>query len=98
MLVYCVFAHSCHSVIADLIPSSHRSTSTAAAALPPQLVPLLADAFENAKTALAKVLPEVKKPNILEEAEFVDDGGGFEKEKMLQGKTRSKATSPKVCY
>ncbi|GAA6012596.1 hypothetical protein JCM11491_005447 [Sporobolomyces phaffii] len=68
----------------NLIPSSHRSTSSAAAALPPQLVPLLADAFENAKAALAKVLPEVKKPNVLEEAEYIDDGGGFEKEKMLQ--------------
>ncbi|GAA5958407.1 hypothetical protein JCM3765_007866 [Sporobolomyces pararoseus] len=68
----------------NLIPSSHRSTSSAAAALPPQLVPLLAESFEDAKTALAKVLPEVKKPNVLEEAEFVDDGGGFEKEKMLQ--------------
>ncbi|GAA5844990.1 hypothetical protein JCM5353_005305, partial [Sporobolomyces roseus] len=68
----------------NLIPSSHRSTSTAASALPPQLVPVLADSFEVAKAALAKVLPEVKRPNILEEAEFVDDGGGFEKEKMLQ--------------
>ncbi|GAA5899592.1 uncharacterized protein JCM6883_005268 [Sporobolomyces salmoneus] len=68
----------------NLIPSSHRSTSSAAAALPPQLVPLLAESFENAKVALSKVLPEVKKPNVLEEAEFVDDGGGFEKEKMLQ--------------
>lgn len=72
-------------MLVDLIPSSHRSTSSAAAALPPQLVPLLADSFENAKAALAKVLPEVKKPNVLEEAEFIDDGGGFEKEKMLQG-------------
>jgi hypothetical protein len=79
------------SMTADLIPSSHRSTSTAAAALPPQLVPLLAEGFENAKAALAKVLPEVKKPNVLEEAEFVDDGGGFEKEKMLQGEWQTLA-------
>ncbi|GAA5878836.1 hypothetical protein JCM1840_000730 [Sporobolomyces johnsonii] len=68
----------------NMIPSSHRSTSSAAAALPPQLVPLLTDSFENAKAALAKVLPEVKRPNILEEAEWVDENGGFEKEKMLQ--------------
>jgi hypothetical protein len=28
----------------------------------------------------------MKKPNVLEEAEWEDDGGGFEKEKMMQGK------------
>lgn len=69
----------------DLIPSTARSTSSHAAPLPPQVVPLLADSLEHAKTALAKVLPEVKKVNVLEEAEFVDEGAGFEKEKMLQG-------------
>lgn len=31
------------------------------------------------------MLPDVKKPNVLEEAEWEDDGGGFEKEKMMQG-------------
>ena len=36
------------------------------------------------KTALAKVLPPVKRVNVLEEAEFVEVDGGFEKEKMLQ--------------
>lgn len=36
---------------------------------------------------MSKVLPEVKKPNVLEEAEWEDDGGGFEKEKMMQGET-----------
>ncbi|BGP21552.1 AAA family ATPase [Rhodotorula toruloides] len=68
----------------NLIPSTARSTSSHAAPLPSQLVPLLADSLEHAKTALAKVLPEVKKVNVLEEAEFVDEGAGFEKEKMLQ--------------
>ncbi|BGO94598.1 hypothetical protein NBRC10512_004974 [Rhodotorula toruloides] len=68
----------------NLIPSTARSTSSHAAPLPPQVVPLLADSLEHAKTALAKVLPEVKKVNVLEEAEFVDEGAGFEKEKMLQ--------------
>ncbi|GAA5972277.1 hypothetical protein JCM11641_002388 [Rhodosporidiobolus odoratus] len=68
----------------NLIPSTARSTSSSAAPLPPQLVPLLADALENAKEALTKVLPDVKKISVLEEAEFVEEGGGFEKEKMMQ--------------
>lgn len=70
---------------ADLIPSSARATSSNAVPLPPQLVPLLSSDFEKAKVALKRILPEVKKANVLEEAEFEDDGGGFEKEKMLQG-------------
>lgn len=70
---------------ADLIPSTARATSSSAAPIPSQLVPLLADAFEAAKKALSKVLPDVKRPNVLEEAEWEDDGGGFEKEKMMQG-------------
>lgn len=70
---------------ADLIPSTARSSSSAAAPIPPQLEPLLNEALEAAKIALTKVLPDVKKPNVLEEAEWEDDGGGFEKEKMMQG-------------
>jgi hypothetical protein len=50
-------------------------------------VPLLEDDFEKAKVALKRILPEVKKANVLEEAEYEDDGGGFEKEKMLQGES-----------
>ncbi|KAI5478471.1 AAA family ATPase [Pseudohyphozyma bogoriensis] len=68
----------------NLIPSTARATSSSAAPIPPQLEPLLNPAFEAAKLALSKVLPEVKKTNILEDAEWEDDGGGFEKEKMIQ--------------
>lgn len=69
----------------DLIPSTARSASSAAQPLPPHIVPLLADSLERAKAALKKVLPEVKKPNVLEEAEYeVEGDGGFEREKMLQ--------------
>ena len=74
----------CSLSFPDLIPSTARSTASAAAPLPPQLVPLLSHALDNAKTALAKVLPPVKRVNVLEEAEFVEVDGGFEKEKMLQ--------------
>ncbi|KAL8286687.1 hypothetical protein RQP46_004215 [Phenoliferia psychrophenolica] len=68
----------------NLIPSTARATSSAAAPIPPQLEPLLTEALEAAKIALTKVLPDVKKANVLEEAEWEDDGGGFEKEKMMQ--------------
>ncbi|KAK4055288.1 TAT-binding protein-like protein 7, AAA ATPase [Microbotryomycetes sp. JL201] len=68
----------------NLIPSTARATSSLAAPLPVQLEPLLSDSLETAKQVLAKVLPEVKKVNVLEDAEWEDDGGGFEKEKMMQ--------------
>ncbi|KAH9825030.1 hypothetical protein DFH28DRAFT_1016425 [Melampsora americana] len=68
-----------------LIPSTSRSSSSAASPLPPQLLPLLASWLDRAKETLSKILPDVKKPNVLEEAEFEEDaGGGFEREKMIQ--------------
>lgn len=70
----------------DLIPSTARAASSSAAPIPSQLAPLLSSTLEEAKLALARILPNVKKPNVLEEAEWEDDGGGFEKEKMMQGK------------
>ena len=66
-----------------MIPSTSRSTSSSAAPLPPQLQSLLSSTLEEAKAALKRVLPEMKKVNILEEAEWEDDNAGFEKEKML---------------
>ncbi|EGG12523.1 uncharacterized protein MELLADRAFT_88891 [Melampsora larici-populina 98AG31] len=68
-----------------LIPSTSRSSSSAASPLPPQLLPLLATWLERAKETLSKILPDIKKPNVLEEAEYEEDaGGGFEREKMIQ--------------
>ncbi|GAA5866873.1 hypothetical protein JCM3774_004585 [Rhodotorula dairenensis] len=80
----------------NLIPSTARSTSSAAAPLPPQLVPLLSHALDNAKIALARVLPPVKRVNVLEEAEFVDVDGGFEKEKMLQSFEQLRVFRPRL--
>jgi hypothetical protein len=74
----------------DLIPSTARSTSSAATPLPPHLAPLLGPSLEKAKAALSKVLPEVRKANILEEAEYEeDDDAGFAKEKMIQSEFRA---------
>ncbi|BGP44653.1 TAT-binding protein-like protein 7, AAA ATPase [Rhodotorula kratochvilovae] len=80
----------------NLIPSTARSTSSSAAPIPPQLLPLLSTSFDHAKTALAKVLPEVKRVNVLEEAEFVEDGGGFEKEKMMQAFEQLRVFRPRM--
>ncbi|KAJ3850123.1 AAA-domain-containing protein [Lentinula lateritia] len=58
--------------IKKLVPSSARSSSSAAAPLPTQLVPLLHDSLQKAKNILGRVLPLEKKLTALEEAEFED--------------------------
>lgn len=69
----------------EIVASSARSASSAAAQLPPQLVPLLSDSLERIKKAVDLALPPVKKRTALEEAEYEDDDGDtFEKELMLQ--------------
>lgn len=81
---------------ADLIPSTARSTSSAAAPLPPQLESLLSASLEEAKAALKRVLPEIKKVNVLEEAEWEDDNAGFEKEKMLTAFQQLRVFRPRM--
>jgi ATPase family AAA domain-containing protein 2 len=73
----------------EIVPSSERSSSSAAAPLPKAVKPLLESKLEKIKTVLAALIPEKKKRNVLEEAMFEDDGmGGFESEVMMQGITR----------
>lgn len=43
------------------------------------------------------MLPPVKRVNVLEEAEFVEVDGGFEKEKMLQCKTPESVSDILAC-
>ena len=81
----------CHVVIArgtELVPSSARSTSSSAAPLPSQLVPLLDETFQRVKLLLDKALPLGKKRTALEEAEFEDDEpeGALEREILMQSK------------
>ena len=72
----------------DLVPSTARSSSSLAAALPPHLESLLKDSLNKAIVSLAKVLPEIRKISVLEEAEFEDGGvGGFEQERNMQSKS-----------
>jgi ATPase family AAA domain-containing protein 2 len=74
------------NVLLELVPSSARSSTSAAAQLPSQFVPLLSDALEQVKNVIAKVLPVGKKRSALEEAEYEDDDedGALEREMMLQ--------------
>ncbi|KAG0150225.1 hypothetical protein CROQUDRAFT_652646 [Cronartium quercuum f. sp. fusiforme G11] len=89
-----------------LIPSTSRSSSSVASPLPVQLQPLLERWLVSAKKTLGRMLPEIKKPNVLEEAEYEDDvgGGGFEREKMIQSfetlrvfRPRMVISGPKGC-
>jgi hypothetical protein len=71
----------------ELVPSSARSSSSAASPLPQQFVPLLGDTLEKVKSTIDKVLPLEKKLSALEEAEFEDEGGedgAFDREMFSQ--------------
>lgn len=70
------------------MPSSARSSSSAATPLPVQFVPLLEDTLEKVKQVVHRVMPVEKKLSALEEAEFEDEGGeegALEKELFSQG-------------
>ncbi|BEI93938.1 uncharacterized protein CcaverHIS019_0603970 [Cutaneotrichosporon cavernicola] len=83
--------------VKKIVPSSARSTSSAAIQLPNQLVPLLANDLERLKLAVDLALPRVKKRTALEEAEFEDDDGdSFEKEMMLQSLDQLRTYRPRL--
>lgn len=70
------------------MPSSARSSTSAATPLPTQFVPVLSDALEKVKEVIQRVLPLEKKLSALEEAEFEDDGGeegALDREMLSQG-------------
>jgi deoxyribose-phosphate aldolase len=72
--------------ILELVPASARSSTSAAAPLPAQFVPLLGDALDNVKQMVDRVLPLGKKRTALEEAEYEDDDeeGALEREMLMQ--------------
>jgi len=71
------------------VPSSARSSASVASPLPTQLVPLLSQTLDKVKVVIDKVMPVSKKRTALEEAEWEDEdqGGGLERELMLQCKS-----------
>ncbi|KAJ7476930.1 AAA-domain-containing protein [Mycena galericulata] len=85
--------------IKKLVPAAARSSASVAAPLPQQLAPLLGDALERVKSAIALVLPVDKKLSALEEAEFEDvggEGGALERELTMQSMASLRVYRPRV--
>ncbi|KAJ7165606.1 AAA-domain-containing protein [Mycena crocata] len=85
--------------IKKLVPAAARSSASVAAPLPQQLTPLLGDALERVKSAIALVLPVDKKLSALEEAEFEDvggEGGALERELTMQAMASLRVYRPRV--
>ncbi|KDR71037.1 hypothetical protein GALMADRAFT_75355 [Galerina marginata CBS 339.88] len=85
--------------IKKLVPSSARSTSSAATPLPVQFVPLLESTLEKVKEVIQRVMPVEKKLSALEEAEFEDEGGeegALEKEMLSQAMQTLRVYRPRV--
>ncbi|WWD22907.1 hypothetical protein CI109_107402 [Kwoniella shandongensis] len=83
--------------IKKIVPSSARSTSSAAIQLPPHLVPLLSAPLNRLQTAIDHVLPPKKHRTALEEAEYEDeDGDSFEKHMMLQSLDKLRTFRPRI--
>ncbi|KAH7881853.1 AAA-domain-containing protein [Phlebopus sp. FC_14] len=84
--------------VKKLVPSSSRSSSSAASPLPSQLAPLLADTVEQVKEAINKVLPVSKKRSALEEAQWEDDSeeGALEREMLMQSMETLRVYRPRL--
>ncbi|KAF7331024.1 AAA-domain-containing protein [Mycena venus] len=85
--------------IKKLVPAAARSSASVAAPLPQQLSPLLGDALERVKAAIALVLPVDKKLSALEEAEYEDVGGesgALEREMTMQEMASLRVYRPRV--
>ncbi|KAJ7083103.1 AAA-domain-containing protein [Mycena belliarum] len=85
--------------IKKLVPAAARSSASVAAPLPQQLTPLLGDALERVKSAIALVLPVDKKLSALEEAEYEDaggEGGALEREMTMQSMASMRVYRPRV--
>ncbi|CAE6418854.1 unnamed protein product [Rhizoctonia solani] len=84
--------------VKKLIPSSARSASSHASPLPKHLQPLLQPALDHVTAALEKSLPDSKKRNTLEEAEweYDDADGGWEREMISQALETLRVHRPRV--
>ncbi|WVR03216.1 hypothetical protein IAU60_000207 [Kwoniella sp. DSM 27419] len=83
--------------IKKIVPSSARSTSSAAVQLPAHLVPLLSAPLDRLRTAIDHVLPPRKQATALEEAEYEEEeGDSFEKHMMLQSLDKLRTFRPRI--
>ncbi|KAJ5242501.1 uncharacterized protein N7469_000828 [Penicillium citrinum] len=84
--------------VKKMVPSSERSTSSGATALPQNVEPLLRRALAEVETSLSEILPQRKRLTALEEAQYEepDDGNGFRREQMMQEFDRSRVFRPRL--
>lgn len=84
--------------IKKMVPSSERSTSSGASALPQNVEPLLRRPLAEIQTALSEILPQRKRLTALEEAQFEEPrgGDGFKREQMMQEFDRSRVFRPRL--
>ncbi|TFK28597.1 AAA-domain-containing protein [Coprinopsis marcescibilis] len=85
--------------IKKIVPSSARSSTSAATTLPPQFEPLLGDTLEQVKATIERVMPIEKKLSALEEAEFEEVGGedgALEREMLSQSMQTLRIYRPRV--
>ncbi|KAF8328535.1 uncharacterized protein EI90DRAFT_3064502 [Cantharellus anzutake] len=84
--------------VKKLIPSSKRSTASAAAPLPKQLIALLDGTLSRIKEFLSRTMPSIKARNALEEAEWEDDDddGGLTRELRLQAMESLRVYRPRL--
>src|SRR5687768_2473960 len=83
----------------EIVPSSARSSTSAATNLPPQFEPVLSESLEQVKATIEKVMPIEKKLSALEEAEFEDEGGeegALEREMLSQSMQTLRVYRPRV--
>lgn len=79
------------------VPSSQRSTASAAAPLPNHIEPLLNDTLERIKHVVGEILPQNKPLTALQEAEFEDaeNDHGMRAEQMQQEFERARIFRPR---
>ncbi|KAF8632421.1 hypothetical protein AX17_004862 [Amanita inopinata Kibby_2008] len=85
--------------IKKIIPSSARSSSSAASPLPTHFTPLLGEALEQVKNTISRVMPMEKRLSALEEAEYEDEGGeegALEKEMFMQSMQTLRIHRPRI--
>lgn len=84
--------------VKKMVPSSERSTSSGATALPHNVEPLLRRQLVAIENSLSEILPQRKRLTALEEAQFEEpeDGGGFKREQIMQEFDRSRVFRPRL--
>ncbi|KAI9675126.1 MAG: hypothetical protein M1817_001534 [Caeruleum heppii] len=85
--------------VKKMVPSSERSTSSGAGALPKRVEPLLRQPLQEIKNVLSTILPQKKTLTALEEAQFeeTDDAdGGFARERVQQDFETSRVFRPRL--